>query len=77
LLVAAVLVREASCPEALPIWPLQPCCEQVDELGDGALIEVAQGSVFRHLDDPHPGIRQEGAEQFPAFGEAQAVGVRK
>jgi uncharacterized protein (DUF433 family) len=56
-------------------WPLQPCCEKLDDSGDIALIKVAQGSVFCHLNDPKPGIRQYCAEQFPAFCYAQSIGV--
>ena len=56
-------------------WPLQPCCEKLDDSGDIALIKVAQGSVFCHLNDPKPGIRQYCAEQFPAFCYAQSIGI--
>jgi hypothetical protein len=56
-------------------WPLQPCCEKLDDSGDIALIKVTQGSVFCHLNDPNSGIREYGAEQFLCFDNAQTIGV--
>jgi hypothetical protein len=36
---------------------LQRRGEKFDELGNMALVNVTQGSVFRHFDDPDPGVR--------------------
>lgn len=56
-------------------WPLQRCCEKLDDSGDIALLKVTQGSIFRHLNDPNPRIREYCAEQFLRFDKAQTIGV--
>lgn len=54
-------------PRRIRISPLQCLREQVDERADTALIYIPQSGVLGDLDDPDPGIAQEGAEQFKSF----------
>src|SRR6266849_4868089 len=57
--------------------PLQRLCDQVNQLGDIALIEVAQGSVLAHFNDPHARISHEDAKQFSSFWQGHALRVRE
>jgi hypothetical protein len=48
-------------------YPCNPSASKSTSLPNTALIEIPQRGVLGDLNDPDPGIAQEGAEQFRAF----------
>lgn len=49
--------------------------EELDELADGALVDVAEGGVFADFDESDAWVLQEGSDELSAFFEGEAFFV--